>query len=42
MGAEGGVRPSFYDEYVLDGPLVWLWCDVLDIGQKLSKVDGEE
>ena len=42
MGAEGGVRPSFYGEYVLDGPLVCLWCDILDMRQNFSKVDREE
>lgn len=42
MGTEGGVRTSFYDEYVLDGPFVWLLCDILDMGQNFSKVDGEQ
>lgn len=42
MGAKGGLRPSVHDEYVLDCPLVWLWCDILGLGQEFSKVDGEE
>lgn len=42
MGAKGGVRSSFHDEHVLDGPLLWWWYDILDMGQNFSKVDSEE
>ena len=42
VGAKGGVRPSVYGEDVLDHPLVWLWCDILGMGQTFPKVGGEE
>ena len=42
VGAERRVRSSVYDEYVIDAPVVWLRCRILDLGQELPKVDGEE
>ena len=42
VGAKDGVNASVYDEYVLDHPLMWLWCDIVDMGQTVPKVDGEE
>ena len=42
LGAERRVRPSVHDEYVIDAPVVWGRCRVLDLGQEFPKVDGEE
>ena len=42
LGAEGRVRASVYDEYVIDAPVVWVRCRVLDLGQEFPEVDGEE
>ena len=42
MGAERRVRPSVYDEHVIDAPVVWVRRRVLDLGQEFPKVDGEE
>ena len=42
VGAERRVRPSVYDEHVIDAPVVWVRCRILDLGQELPKVDGEQ
>ena len=42
LGAQTRIRPSIYDEYVIDAPLVWLRRHILDLGQELPKVDGEK
>ena len=42
VGVERRVRPSIYDEHVVDAPVVWVRSRILDLGQEFPKVDGEE
>lgn len=42
MGGKGGVCAPIHVEYEPDGSLVFLWCDLLVLGQEVQEMDGSE